>query len=609
MLNPRRYRIWLWVFLIAVFVVALYTVRENRYYVKKFVRKHSILYNPAKRLLELKKEYTGKIFRKTSSRGALIRQNVDRTEWNLVFDASKSLGTYERFWGDLGFESFKAGTLPYRNRMLLEMMKETNARVGKTFRYIRAHNLYSNGSPPWGEGLNIYHENEEGQVQLYWGLADSVFDRIVGYGFKPIVEFGFMPDQLASDPERRQRWGKANISPPKDYRKWWTLVNQTVAHFRDRYGVEEISTWYFEVWNEPDLGWLFWVEDPERKPFGNLKEYFKLYDTTVEAAKTASPSVRIGGPASAGGDIELLLEHLYLDGKTAKRLPFAPIDFVSSHAYGPVGYDYRGDPKQNILSAINWKVGRAANFDHRMVRNAMKSLPFLLTETGPNTNGTARNNTEYLAAWLIKLVDGVFYLKDKLGQTYAPREVVYWAGNQVVRYFDDGKGIATYLKVKNKSVMFRRPVYSAFEALGYLSNERVALVEGSEFGDRVHGIATRDRDQSVEILVYSLDESGDATAEGDSLTLNVEVRNLPFSVFEVAIYIIDRSHSNVFTLWEKMGRPIRPDRTQLMRLLERNRLELLRPIWKTEAEDHRFRTKLTFEGDGVVLIRLEKSAY
>lgn len=595
-------------------VIAGVAMMNNKYYVKRFIKQHDALYVPAKKLAKLKSELLARLGGASHDPAAASAVDDGRKTWSLIVDASKSLGVYEKFWGNLGYESFISGILSSKNRQLFKLMQET-IRQGKAsnfdaaaFRYIRCHNLFSDGQPPWGEGCGIYNKlDASGQPVYDWAVVDQVFDEILQNGFKPIVEFGFMPDALASIPDRRQRWGKANISPPKDYQAWTKLIFHTVSHLRDLYGSEEISSWYFEVWNEPDLGWLFWIEDPKRKPYGDVKEYHKLYDYTVTAAKAACPSLRVGGPASAGGDIDLLLEHVYLEDRFAMADGHAAIDFVSSHAYGKVGTEFLNTKEKNILSAIRWKIGRAMEHDHPRVRAAMQQLPFLLTETGPSSDDLAFNNTRFSASWFIKLVDGIFCLGEKLGKPYQPREVVYWAGNQVARYFNNQKGIATYLKTENGEKVFKRPLYNAFDILGRLSPKRLEVAGGSTFGDPVHAIATCDGDTSVEIVLYHLDERDRENLQQDSLDIELTVTNLPFENYHVRWYAIDEAHSNSHAIWKAMGRPTRLTREQDERLSQGDDLELMVPAWREHSPQRRFNKSFRMQSNSVALLVLSKT--
>ncbi len=613
----------LFLFLLLVIAVGIFgsgLAYKNRYQVKKVIKGNEFLYQQAVRAGKFKAWATGLLGISSQKRQSYSRSfDVHKKTWNLAFDAGRSLGKYQRFWGNIGFESFKTGMLSSKSRLLLKYIREANARVGdgsfqkNAFRYVRAHNIFSDGQPPWGEGLDIYRVDASGQVRYDWALTDQIFDMIMNLGMKPIVEFGFMPDALASIPDRRQKWGRANISPPNDYRAWQNLVAATVKHFVSRYGEREVASWYFEVWNEPDLGYLFWIEDPDpkRRPYGDMQEYYKLYDYTVSAAKSAFPGIRVGGPASAGGAIAGLLEHLYLEGKN-QALPqdTQPIDFISTHGYNLIGYDYRQHQKASLLGKIFWKLNSSVSHDHPKVRAASKRLPFLLTETGPKLRRKKEilSKGRYTAAWYIKMVDGMFYLADTLGAPFNPTEVVYWAGHQVLKEFDMNKtGIATFLKMGRNNAVLKMPVFNAIEALGHMSDERIPLLGGSRFGDVLHAFGTRDGARSVEILIYHFDEEINEISNStiDSVSVRVSVRNLPFREFELRRYVIDASHSNTYSTWKQLGSPKTLRREQYNILAESQDLSLVRPAETLVAEDRgRFKIDLRMQAQSVMLLTL-----
>jgi xylan 1,4-beta-xylosidase len=590
-------------------LIAGVLVSQNKYRVKKFIKANSFLYAPAKKLAEIKHRLTNSTAQKPEQEKQEAKGPARGgvTDWSLVFDAGQSAGQLDRCWGNLGYESFKGGIFSGKSSRLFELMKETNARTNGAFQYIRAHNLFSDGQPPYGEGLGIYREDKNGRPIYDWTMADQVFDHIVQNGLKPIIEFGFMPDALASLPARRQKWGKANISPPADYRKWEALVYETVSHFCKRYGDAEVGSWYFEVWNEPDLGYLFWVEDSTHKPFGDMPEYFRLYDYAVRGAKRAFPQIKVGGPASAGGQISQHLEHVLLERNHATDEKGAPIDFVSTHAYGKVGDALSQRNDGSVMGAILWKMARAADHDHPKVREAIRKLPFLLTETGPTTRNGLLYNTRYVAAWMVKMVDAVVFLGEQHGKVYQPVELVFWSSDQFGKEFGKEKGIATYFKNGTDLTVIKRPVYNAFEILGHLSNDRIAQIGGLRFGDPVHGLATRTGSKSVEIVLYHLDESDQENRAQDSIEVALEVARLPFESFEVQWYAVDETHSNGYALWEKRGRPKTLSAGVARELSKRDDLEMVKPAWREKTADGRFRMNVTLQRNSVALFVLSST--
>ncbi|MFQ5636728.1 MAG: hypothetical protein ACE5IR_01875 [bacterium] len=605
--------------LLIVFVVfcvlagAAYTLIPNSaYHLKRFIKSNDVLYSASKTLVQLKYDFFAKIKGKKEPREQTVTEVALRKDWSLVFDASQRLGKIRRFWGNVGFESFKSSVLSGGGRQLLQLMKESNQRVGagsfseQAFRFIRGHNLYSNGRPPWGEGCDIYRVDASGRVSYSWQTADKVFDAIVQNGFKPIIEFGFMPDALASIPDRQQKWGRANISPPKDYRKWSSLVYETVKHLRERYGKDEVAGWYFEVWNEPDLGYLFWIEDPAHKPFGDMEEYYKLYDFSVTAAKAAHPGIRVGGPASAGGEIDGMLEHVLLGKKFTNGSVPVTLDFVSTHAYGRLHDDWNNRKSKGVLRSIKWKIDRPFAHDHDKVRNRMRQTPFLLTETAPKGDSHPLHNTRFAAAWLIKLVDGVYALSDKEGRSYQPDEIVYWCSESAIRQFKTDKGLAVRLKHQGRSAVYKRPIFNAFEALGYFKGERLALKTGSKFSNPVNGMASIDENR-VTILVYYLDEQNRANAATDSVDVELTVKHLPFKKYQVSWYTIDETHSNAYSVWRAMGKPKKLSDRQHRQLSGRDDLELQTKPWTENRKGADFYKKIRMQNNSISLLLLTKT--
>ena len=173
----------------------------------------------------------------------------------------------------------------------------------------------------------------ENLSQSYIAIADRILDTYVQQKMKPLVEIGFMPEALSTNPEPYQHhWRPGPGSPPlftgwsyppKDYDKWRDLITRWVQHSVEKYGRREVESWFWEVWNEPDIG--YWHGTPE--------EYDRLYDAAAAAVKRALPAARVGGPATTGpaGDkaaayLKQFLEHCEKAG--------TPLDFITYHAKG-----------------------------------------------------------------------------------------------------------------------------------------------------------------------------------------------------------------------------------------------------------------------------------
>ncbi|MEP6788255.1 MAG: hypothetical protein ABJB40_07485 [Acidobacteriota bacterium] len=226
------------------------------------------------------------------------------------------------------------------------------------FRYLRFHGLLQ-------DEMGVYNEDKLGNAVYNFQYIDALYDSILNTGMKPFVELSFMPEKLASG-NKSIFWWKGNITPPKDYAKWEDLTKALVRHWTDRYGEKEVSSWYFEVWNEPNLD-IFWS--------GTQDDYFKLYDVTARAIKTVSKNYRVGGPATAGR--AWISETIDFAAKNR-----VPLDFITTHDYGVKGIGFDSDGKQKLFLDIdpNAIVGGVRDTRARIKKSEMPGLPLHYTE-------------------------------------------------------------------------------------------------------------------------------------------------------------------------------------------------------------------------------------
>lgn len=203
------------------------------------------------------------------------------------------------------------------------------------FRYLRFHGLLQ-------DDMGIYREDQYGNPIYSWQYVDEVYDFLLDIGIKPFVVFDFMPETLASG-SKTIYWEKSNITPPKDYEKWGSMIETIVRHFTNRYGEDEVKTWFFEVWNEPDNQDYFFD--------GDFQEYCKLYAVTARAVKKVCGEYRVGGPASAGVNewipdlIDFCCENT------------VPMDFISTHTYSLKGYDESRFGRSSDVPRPMWEPG------------------------------------------------------------------------------------------------------------------------------------------------------------------------------------------------------------------------------------------------------------
>ena len=254
-------------------------------------------------------------------------------------DATQQLGPFKPIYGYFGYDEPNYTYTKNGKKLISELAALSSGHV-----YIRTHFLLTTGDGTpglkWGS-TNAYTEDASGKPVYDWTITDRIFDTYLQAGAKPFVEIGFMPEALSSKPEPyKPIWipGDKNPNysigwsyPPKDYARWGELVNQWVRHVLQKYGRSEVASWYWEVWNEPDIS--YWHGTPE--------DYDKLYDYAVDGVKRAMPEAKVGGPAStgpsgerAGNFLRQFLEHCASGRNAATGKTGAPLDFITYHAKG-----------------------------------------------------------------------------------------------------------------------------------------------------------------------------------------------------------------------------------------------------------------------------------
>jgi xylan 1,4-beta-xylosidase len=319
------------------------------------------------------------------------------------------------------------------------------------FRYIRFHGLFC-------DDMGVYQEDKQGHPVYNWQYVDELFDFLESIGMKPFVELGFMPGALASGPQTIF-WYKANVTPPKDYAKWQAFITAFVRHITERYGTKEIRTWYFEVWNEPNLI-DFWIgsrggkSEAEFAPIARA-EYYKLYDITQRAVKSVDPTYRVGGPATAGsGWIDETLTYC-----SENRLP---LDFVSTHSYATTsGYlDENGNAGTVFSTNRDAITGEVKSVRARMDRSAFASSELHYTEWSSSyTPFDPLHDCYHSAAFILDKIRNI---------GAAATSMSYWTFSDIFEEagprttpFHGGFGLLNYQDLK-------KPSYFAYQFLNRL---------------------------------------------------------------------------------------------------------------------------------------------
>jgi xylan 1,4-beta-xylosidase len=307
------------------------------------------------------------------------------------------------------------------------------------FRYIRMHGLLN-------DDMGVYSEDAAGHPLYNFQYIDALYDALLRMNIRPFVELAFMPAKLASG-DKTIFWWKGNVTPPKDPAKWSGLIRALLAHWRERYGEREIETWYYEVWNEPDLSGFF---------AGSLEEYLGFYKITAEAVKAECAHCRVGGPASAS---PFKYEQEFVKYCAANRVP---ADFVSTHSYGvKQGFlDQDGTTGTVLDSAPDAVSGRMRHSRELLLQSALPKLELHFTEWGSAYTATDPVHDQYHQA---------SFLLDKIKRA-APYvdSLSYWTFTDIFEEngprftpFHGGFGLINYEGI-------HKPAFYAYEFLSRL---------------------------------------------------------------------------------------------------------------------------------------------
>lgn len=427
------------------------------------------------------------------------------------------------------------------------------------FRYVRFHGLFH-------DDMFVYRE-QNGLPIYNFQYVDDLFDRMLANGVRPFVELGFSPSAMVTQKGSTGFWWKGNGTPPDDYHKWSELVRHFLIHCIQRYGAEEVRSWYFEVWNEPDLHGFF---------TGTQAQYFELYRTTALTIKRVDPQLRVGGPATSNfhPDPELLkraaaahadLENLpwrptwlneFLKYCSEGRLP---VDFISTHPY-PMDFAIDENSKVLLHRGVN-----STHDDLLLLRKLVDASPYPHAEihlTEWNSSSSSRDHTHdslQAATYVVKCNLDSIGLVDSLSYwTFTDVFEEQGAGDHI---FHGGFGMINYQGIP-------KPVFHGYRFLNYLGDELLNKTSGA--------VITRDSKTGKLIaLAYnyppevtialpatsSLADADKMTQTGSARELSLTLTGLPPGVaFEIET--LDKDHGNVTAAWEALGKPDPPTREQ-----------------------------------------------
>ena len=533
-------------------------------------------------------------------------------------DAGADRGALARIWESVGYDEINWTYTPTGRTLLNTFGELTTGGY-----HIRPHYVFCSGTgfgiPHWGNG-NVLHIDPEGNASYDFTIVDQVYDAIVEGGHHVLVELAFtprdlLPEQAAelevvSSPTVYSNYEAGAWSyPPKDYEAWGDLVAAHAQHCLERYGAEEVDTWLWELWNEPDI--FYWRGTPE--------EFYELYSVTARAVRRVLPHAKVGGPAVTGSGAEFLRG--FLAHTSAKD---DALDFVSFHTKGSAFTPWRvygptGGPapeKQNpsthkMLHEIRTLLRVIAEFPEyhhqpAIVDECDAGVPAHYS-VYDNANFQFQN-TEYYPVFQVKLMKKILDLNEL--ETVQVERATSWSFYfEGERYFEGTRAFLTAGGVE-------KPLLNAYRALARLGERRIDAssdaahavtlldeAQGRSMPEEIDVLASRGEDGTVAVLVW---RHTDDQYHGDDheADVSVNIAGLDAAGYTLQHYRIDAGHSNAHTIWAGQGSPQLPTEEQIAAIEARQGLEELEPARPVSATDGALHLVVTLPLPAVSLLVL-----
>ena len=467
-------------------------------------------------------------------------------------DATAKGAPFPHYWERMFGSGRAILSLRDSYRQDLRALKEATG-----FEYVRFHAIFH-------DEVGVYDE-ADGKPVYNFSYVDQIYDGLLQAGVRPFVGLGFMPKKLAAKESYHAFWYRPIVSPPKDWAKWDGLITQFAEHLVERYGIDEVSHWYFEVWNEPNID--FWAGEPKQST------YWELYDHTALALKKVSPKLRVGGPATAQAAwVSEFIQHA-----TDKQIPY---DFVSTHVYAnDSAHDVFGTEEPIPRTGM---VCQAVKKVHDEVKtSARPDVPLIFSEYNASyKNETQVTDAVFMGPWLADTIRQCDGLVDNLA--YWSLSDVFEEQGVVKQPFYGGYGLMAAGNLP-------KPAFNAFRLLHRLGEERLPVNSAS-------ALATRRADGTIVAAVWNLylpEESGNPKE------VTIAFKGLR-GAHRAKVARLDETHGSLLALYNTMGGPRYPTQKQLQELRQASSLPAPDEI---PVQDGKVTLRLPAQGLAVIEIQ------
>jgi len=456
------------------------------------------------------------------------------------------------------------------------------------FEYVRFHGLFH-------DDMFVYFEEADGTVVYNWQYIDELFDRMQEVGVKPFVELAFFPKDIAAKNSKTQFWWKANISvDPNNFGKWHDLVKAFTQHVMDRYGIAEVLTWYFEVWNEPNLNPGFLD--------GTKSDYFRLYKESALAVKSVDKGLKIGGPSTSNFVADKRYEGEIYDKSKSVFYPDdvintkewkspwmeefiafcdkenLPLDFITTHPYPT---DYALDPETGHARGAT-RYANSTKDDMNYLRKVLARSKYPNAEIHLTEWSTSPNSRDNMHD---QLSPAAFILKVNLDCIGLANSLSYWTFTDI---FEEKGGAESIFHGGFGMINFQgivKPSFHAYRMLHQLGDEKI-------FYSEPLFVSRSSQTGKISALAFNYPKKFEARVPGaesvknymqaSSRKMDVTFKNLsPGALFELET--LDNSHGNIKPFYDNFGAPKSPTREETT-LLKKQAWNTFKEVLKADSE-------------------------
>ena len=482
---------------------------------------------------------------------------AQKPETTFTIDARKIVGENSEFWKAAGSDHLFYHVTRPSGQSLLDRMEAT-----KSHKFLRTHHTFVQDIKKGVlRGQNVYSEDKNGNPVYDFSNVNKVFGEYVKRGLKPVVEYDYLPKQLENKTNEGSNGNdegmKMKNMGPNNWKKWSDLMKATTQNFIDVFGEEEVRTWYFEVWNEPD-GW----------PMDQLDVFYKMYDVFVDAVTSINDEFRVGGPACYHEYfLRPFLNHVVNGTNHVTGVKGTRIDFISYHIYGLSGKWLNSEPHiqphvQRFSQSVLWLKRLMKDFPE------LKGTEFHINEWGMSSNffrtvkdhpDLVYRNNEESPLFLVKLVNSLYQIEDKYN--FPITVLLYWGfcGES------DANEVFTGKRELTIAGNIPKPIQTGFEMLAQLKKKRIQVLRHKKDG-RFGVLATKSGNGEMAIIAYNYNETDRGGENTEKVTLQFKGLK-PNSTYHVKQTKLDQNNNNTYSAWEKAGSPAFLSKAEITKLM------------------------------------------